>query len=589
TTPTTSTTTSATTPTSTSSVDGKLVLVLDASGSMEWDDASGSSRIEAAHSALHSVIDSLPEDANVGFRVFGATEVGLENPASCQDSQLLVPIGSGNKEELRAATEQYQPFGETPIGYALEQAAADLGTEGQRSILLVSDGESNCQPDPCEVARQLAADGIDLTINTVGMNVQGAAREHLQCVASVTGGTYFDASDAQTLTQALDTLALRAFRPFSITGTPVQGTQDAATAPTIEVGGQYTDTIPPSDTTLHYAIPRQFEGSSIHVGLTTRTDVGNAQFMMYLSTPSGEVCGRGNAFTLSSRAAVAMLSGSLVAPGGHDQDDECITAEELILSLESTRFTSGSEGTAFEFVVTEEPRRDLGTPPPPRAESDAPRAWSLGIPADGSGGEVVAGSSFNDPTVLEPGSYRSEILTGETQVYAVEVDWGQQVRAQAHVDAHPFPGPGTPILGSSLEIYSPQRGAVSDSLSRGDGEGKDAVITRDTPQLMSSAAPTVQWDFQNNISSRDAPILPGTYYVVLSLDERDSRAASLPYTLSIEVVGEAGAGAPVYDPQPIGQASPSPEPSPTPSPEVTTTPPPAEETSPAAVPTTVPA
>lgn len=50
----------------------------------------------------------------------------------------------------------------TPIGNALQAAADSLPNEGNRSIILVSDGEDTCAPpEPREVARDLADRGVD--------------------------------------------------------------------------------------------------------------------------------------------------------------------------------------------------------------------------------------------------------------------------------------------------------------------------------------------------------------------------------------------------------------------------------------------
>src|SRR5699024_4759075 len=51
---------------------GKLLLVLDASGSMAEDAGGGQTRIEAAKDALRTVVDELPDDAEVGLRVYGS-------------------------------------------------------------------------------------------------------------------------------------------------------------------------------------------------------------------------------------------------------------------------------------------------------------------------------------------------------------------------------------------------------------------------------------------------------------------------------------------------------------------------------------
>ena len=51
-----------------------------------------------------------------------------------------------------------------------ETAAADLGASGNRTVLLVSDGIATCDPDPCEVAEQLTADGLDLQVVSLSRN-----------------------------------------------------------------------------------------------------------------------------------------------------------------------------------------------------------------------------------------------------------------------------------------------------------------------------------------------------------------------------------------------------------------------------------
>jgi Ca-activated chloride channel family protein len=65
-------------------------------------------------------------------------------------------VETGNRSALRQALRTYRPYGETPIGFALQEAAEDLGDEGRRTVVLVSDGEPTCDPDPCEVARDLS-------------------------------------------------------------------------------------------------------------------------------------------------------------------------------------------------------------------------------------------------------------------------------------------------------------------------------------------------------------------------------------------------------------------------------------------------
>lgn len=231
----------------------KLMLVLDSSGSMADKDASGRPKIDAARSALHQVVTGLPTHAQAGMRVFGATVAGKQSANACTDSQLAVPLGADNTAALSTAVDAYQPFGETPMAYAMQQAASDLGNDGQRSMILVSDGADTCSPDPCTVAQQIAARGIDMKIDVVGFRVSGKAQRDLQCIAHVGRGSYFDASNTQDLTASLQTLSARAVRPFAVTGTPVAGTPIIDGAPTV-TAGQWSSRIGPSKDERYYQV-----------------------------------------------------------------------------------------------------------------------------------------------------------------------------------------------------------------------------------------------------------------------------------------------------------------------------------------------
>ncbi|WP_114422774.1 VWA domain-containing protein [Nocardioides houyundeii] len=59
---------------------GRMVLVLDSSGSMK-EQAGGTTKIQAAKEALGLVVEQLPEDAEVGIRVFGAESSTAASPA----------------------------------------------------------------------------------------------------------------------------------------------------------------------------------------------------------------------------------------------------------------------------------------------------------------------------------------------------------------------------------------------------------------------------------------------------------------------------------------------------------------------------
>jgi len=82
-----------------------------------------------------------------------------------------------------------------------------------------------------------------------------------------------------------------------------------------------------------------------------------------------------------------------------------------------------------------------------------------------SGEELMGGNSFNNAPELNPGeSYDSEIYPGETVVYKVPVEWGQQLQAQVEgveVRALAYPAlVGTPEVGDDvlLNVTAQQMG-----------------------------------------------------------------------------------------------------------------------------------
>jgi len=62
---------------------GKVVIVLDASGSM-WAQIDGRPKLEIARESLRNVLQSVPADAEIGFMAYGHRQKG-----SCDDIELI--------------------------------------------------------------------------------------------------------------------------------------------------------------------------------------------------------------------------------------------------------------------------------------------------------------------------------------------------------------------------------------------------------------------------------------------------------------------------------------------------------------------
>ncbi|WP_103503746.1 MULTISPECIES: VWA domain-containing protein [Streptomyces] len=219
----------------------KVQLVLDVSGSMNERDIGGQSRMDAAKQAFNEVIDGLPETVHLGIRTLGANYAGEDLEEGCLDSEQLYPVGWVNKDEAKAAVATLKPTGFTPISHALREAVADFGGESDntRRIVLITDGEDTCgQPDPCEVARELASQGIRLTVDTLGLTPEDAkVRTQLGCIAEATGGTYTAVQDADQLADRLAQLVDRTVELEVESPAVIEGsTDDCAAAPLLRAG-----------------------------------------------------------------------------------------------------------------------------------------------------------------------------------------------------------------------------------------------------------------------------------------------------------------------------------------------------------------
>ncbi|MEV0002553.1 VWA domain-containing protein [Micromonospora sp. NPDC050980] len=216
----------------------KVELVLDVSGSMRARDIDGRSRISFAQQAFDEVVDGLPDETQLGIRVLGATYRGKDKKQGCLDTQQIVPVGPVDRSQAKAAVAGLRPTGFTPVGLALRSAAQDLGTGSTtRRIVLITDGEDTCAPpDPCQVARELAAQGTRLVVDTLGLAPDEKVRRQLLCIAGATGGTYTAAQSADELTGRIKQLVDRARDTYTATPAAVGGTAACDSAPLLAPG-----------------------------------------------------------------------------------------------------------------------------------------------------------------------------------------------------------------------------------------------------------------------------------------------------------------------------------------------------------------
>lgn len=192
-----------------------VLVVLDTSGSMSEpaeENSTGpnsprlranATRMDAAKAAVLDLIDALGANQRYGLINYPA---GASDSASgCEGAQVQTPLRPLDVAAASAAVRRLTPAGETPTGPALSEAWDLLKSNQlrQATIVLVSDGLSNCGPAPCDVAKQITADGYEVVVNTVGFHVEGEAVAELTCVAEETGGRFVGADSADELYAAI--------------------------------------------------------------------------------------------------------------------------------------------------------------------------------------------------------------------------------------------------------------------------------------------------------------------------------------------------------------------------------------------------
>jgi len=181
--------------------DKSVMLVLDASGSMKSALPDGTSRMDAAKSAVAQLVATLPSDTKLAFRAYGHQSPQAQK--NCKDSALLAPFDSveKNRATVIAKAMSLQPQGYTPITYSLTLAGQEMLQQEAAShvVVLVSDGKETCEADPCAVAKAMADADAKLVVHTIGAGVDEPTRKQLQCIAAAARGSYFDANSSVEL------------------------------------------------------------------------------------------------------------------------------------------------------------------------------------------------------------------------------------------------------------------------------------------------------------------------------------------------------------------------------------------------------
>ena len=183
----------------TASAQSNIMFILDGSNSM-WGQVDGVAKIETAKKVLSGMLLDLPADTKTGLMAYGHTK-----KEDCTDVQVLAPIGSTDAKGLASMLQGIVPKGKTPITFALEKSFDQFPElEQNNAVVLVSDGLETCGGDPCKTAGELSKKGFNVKkVHVVGFDVNKDERVQLECIATATGGKYFEANSTEGFKTAI--------------------------------------------------------------------------------------------------------------------------------------------------------------------------------------------------------------------------------------------------------------------------------------------------------------------------------------------------------------------------------------------------
>ncbi|OLO54500.1 hypothetical protein BKH30_03870 [Actinomyces oris] len=220
-----------------------LVLVVDVSESMTENDSSGRNKLSSAKKTMSTLVQGRPESTDLGVWTYpGGTTSGECAPGSWIPG--LQPDQHPDPTDVDAHIRQLTASGNTPTGPALRGVVDSLKQKGFTSatLLLISDGESNCGQPPCEVAKSIVDEGFALSVPSIGFTISDKGRDELTCISQVTGSSYREADNADQLIKELSQYEQRDLEVSVEAPTRIRQGANAAITATIKNSSHYTVT-----------------------------------------------------------------------------------------------------------------------------------------------------------------------------------------------------------------------------------------------------------------------------------------------------------------------------------------------------------
>ncbi|GAA5155694.1 hypothetical protein GCM10023340_41600 [Nocardioides marinquilinus] len=343
---------------------------------------------------------------------------------------------------------------------------------------------------------------------------------------------------------------------IALPGVPIEQPSTDPSEPLPLEAGTWTDTLQgaqgAADSAHQFVYRRTMRASTVFIGVTGANSVENDRVDVVASLPSGEECASDYSESGYENAFGSFGARLYIGPDEpNDGDSACLVADELRFTVSrGTKNVSSPVPVSIRIVEEAPTTSDVTTLP---AQPETPRVEVPDVP---EGDDLVGADTFEDARYLDDGSYRTTVGEGEQKFWRVRLGWGQQLSTRLRLPAADDAtleriggfGPNVELVLVD-PLLNTFREGVEDAVTSGD--------YGDEPVTMRDGTSPVAYD---NRFGDGVAILPGDYWVTVSVDAPDDRAPiEVPMQLEVQVLGEPGAGAPAFPAtvqSPTGDAGP---------------------------------
>ncbi|MBR1942776.1 VWA domain-containing protein [bacterium] len=183
----------------------QTLFILDFSNSMN-EFLNSRKKVDIMLDTMREILPKINPQNPVGMRAYGY-RTGVTPYDSCKASKLMVPITKGGNHMVLTQIEKTRAVGMTPITYSLKLALnKDFKYfNGQKHIILLTDGGENCDESPCTFMTKNLRFYPNVKIDVIAYDIRNSDDiSQLECVALVTRGQFYTANTAAELANSLN-------------------------------------------------------------------------------------------------------------------------------------------------------------------------------------------------------------------------------------------------------------------------------------------------------------------------------------------------------------------------------------------------